>query len=100
MQAITPAALKLLALFLAAQTLIIFSGYLMFAMIGDINRKVSQENQISYWGGTFDKFRKVLVEHRKLYPGRHLATYFKICVFAGMALFALFAWSIGIFGGN
>lgn len=44
-----------LVFFLAAQGFVILSGFIVFAMIGEVNRKLPDERRISYLFGHYSK---------------------------------------------
>jgi hypothetical protein len=93
----TPSLLRALGLFSAAVTLILFSGFLTFAMIGEINRKVPDSERISYLFGHPAKYLRILREYRRLYPVGHLRLYFHISFFTGVAFLVGSAWFLGFF---
>jgi hypothetical protein len=88
-----------LLMFLFAISCIMFSGFLMFAMIGQINRKVSDRNQISYLWGHPAKYFRIYSDYRRLYPEGQLLLVYKVVLYSGFGLLALFAlcWRIGVF---
>lgn len=94
----TPGVTREILLFLAAQGFIIASGYMMIVMIGEVNRKLPEKEQISYLFSTYAKFSKVLSEYRRFYPGGPLATSFRLCLILGMLCLIAFAWQFGFFG--
>jgi len=93
----TPNLLTALIMFLAAQTCIIVSGFLVFAMIGEINRQVSEDQRIAYLGGDVVKFGKIFREYRRLYPGGRLAFYSNLTAALAMFLMLAAAWQFGVF---
>lgn len=93
----TPDLLQGFALFSVALTFILFSGFLTFAMIGEINRKMPDTEKIPYLLGHPAKYFKILREYRRLYPAGHLKLYFHICFFIGVAFLISSAWSLGFF---
>lgn len=84
--------------FALATTCILASGYVMFAMIGEINRRLPEEQRVSYLFGHFGKFTKVTSEYRRLYPDGRLLSLYRAFLFLGIALLIAFAWRIGMFG--
>jgi len=93
----TPNLVRSLWLFLAAQTFILLSGFAMFAMIGEVNRRTPDEQRISYLFGHFTKYVRVVREYRRLYPRGHLGLYFKLCFAVGLGLLVGSGWEIGLF---
>ncbi len=86
---------KALVFFLASQTFILASGFLMFAMIGEINRKLPDEQRISYLLGYPSRYLRVFREYHRLYPGGHLKLGFHVSFFLGVALLLASAWDLG-----
>jgi hypothetical protein len=93
----TPNLTRAVWLFLISQTFILLSGYLMFAMIGEVNRKTAETQRVSYLLGYLAKYAKVLREYRRLYPGGRLALYFSFCLAVGLAMLTASAWQLGMF---
>jgi hypothetical protein len=75
----------------------VISGLLLFAMIGEINRKLRDEEQIPYFLGRFDKPLRVLREYRRLYPRGRLSLFYLLSVFVAVPLLLAAAWAIGFF---
>jgi hypothetical protein len=92
----TPNLGRALWFFLGAQTFLLASGFLMFAMIGDVNRAAANGKRISYLLGHFPKYVKVLREYRRLYPAGRLTLYFKLSLAIGLALLIGSAWQVGL----
>lgn len=55
-------------LFGGALTSVILSGMFNLMMIGEINRKKAQQEQVSYFGYTPVKAVRIVSEYRRLYP--------------------------------
>jgi hypothetical protein len=53
----------------------IWSGFITSAIIGEINRKLSEKDQISYLWGHYPKYRRIKYEYRRLYPNGRLWLY-------------------------
>jgi hypothetical protein len=74
------------------------ANMLILMMIGEINRKTSEERLISYFGYTLSKVVRIFREYRSAYPEGKLHVY----TFAAIALavFSMlsFAISFGIIG--
>ena len=86
-----------LSLFVAAQTLILLSGFVLFAIIGEVNRRVPDEQRFSYLWGHFSKYVAILREYRRLYPAGRLSMYFKVSLSSGFILLLGAAWQLGLF---
>ena len=93
-----PNFIRAVLLFLAAQTFVLASGFMMFSMIGEVNRRQTDQHRISYLFGHFGKYVRVLREYHRLYPTGRLGVYFKISLALGLALFVASAWQLGLFG--
>jgi hypothetical protein len=59
---------------------LLYSNFIMFMMIGEVNRKKPDEGTISYFGFTYGKLSKILTEYRHLYPQGKLHLYWKVCL--------------------
>ncbi len=70
----------------------------MFAMIGEINRRLPDEQKVSYLFGHFGKFAKISSEYRRLYPDGRLLQLYRALLLLGITLLIAFAWRIGMFG--
>jgi hypothetical protein len=86
------------ALFVVSVSLLLCSGFLMFAMIGEVNRKLPDQEQISYLGGHPGKYMTIIREYRRLYPEGRLTMYLWTSVLLGFALLAVSAVVFGFFG--
>lgn len=89
----------LAGLFLTATSCLVSAGFVLFAMIGEVNRKLPEQNQISYLFGHSDKYSYIHKEYRRLYPKGRLLLYLKILLATGFGLLLVFAWRFGMFGG-
>jgi hypothetical protein len=56
----------------AGISLIITSGFIFYAMIGKVNRKLPDNEQIGYIGFYPAKVFRITAEYRRLYPHSHL----------------------------
>ena len=86
-----------LSLFVAAQTLILVSGFVLFAIIGEVNRRLSDQQQFSYLWGHFSKYVDIFREYRHLYPAGRLDLYCKVFLACGFILLLGSAWKLGLF---
>ncbi len=94
----TPHDYLLIGLLSTAISCIIGAGFVQFAMIGEINRKLPEKDQISYLFGYSEKYQRIFREYRRLYPNGRLILYFKTLLWMGFGLLAVFAWQFGMFG--
>ncbi len=72
--------LSVVTLLAAAGTCALLGGFATFAMIGEINRKLSEHDQVSYLGGSYSKFDYVLREYKRQYPKGRLDSVFMLLV--------------------
>jgi hypothetical protein len=56
-------------------TLVIACSFLLFAMVGRVNERLSNENKFGYLGWRIGKLSDLLREYRRLYPEGRLATF-------------------------
>jgi len=73
------------------------SAFVLFAMIGEVNRKVPDQRRISYLFGYFNKYLLIFREYRRLYPDGRLAVYCYLLSLIALTLFVVSAWQIGLF---
>jgi hypothetical protein len=88
-----------LLIFLTAVSCIIGAGFLSFAMIGEINRKLPENEQISYYGGHLGKFLKIRNEYRRLCPKGRLVFLYDVVFYSGLGLLGILALGsrLGVF---
>jgi hypothetical protein len=89
--------IRALVLFLASQSFVLASSLVFFAMVGEVNRKVPEEQRISYLFWHFNKYRALLRQYRRLYPSGRLALYSFVLIGIGICLFLASAWQFGFF---
>jgi hypothetical protein len=77
---------------------IIGANFVLFAIIGEINRRLPELDRISYLFGHYEKYRHIFNEYRRLYPNGRLLLWFKLLLCLGFGLLAIFAWQFGMFG--
>jgi hypothetical protein len=65
---------SVLILFAAAISLIIGANLVLYAMIGEVNRKLPENQQIGYLGFYPSKAFRITREYRRFYPDGHLNT--------------------------
>jgi hypothetical protein len=67
--------------FCIAMTGLFLANMFLTMMIGEINRKRQEGNQVSYFGFTFPKMLRIFGEYRRLYPERHLLHIYALAAF-------------------
>jgi hypothetical protein len=72
--------------FAAGGTLIIVSAFILYAMIGKVNRRLPEDEQIGYVGFYPAKAFRIAREYRRLYPHSYLNTLRIILNVLGFAL--------------
>jgi hypothetical protein len=85
-----------LILFLACSSCIL-SAFLLWQEIGEINRKLPDTQQISYWGMHPAKMAKVKSEYRRLYPSGKIDLMRRIFQYVGFAFMGLLLIPLGFF---
>jgi hypothetical protein len=86
-------------IFLSAISCMIWAGFVTFAIIGEINRKLPEKDQISYLWGYPAKSRRINDEYRRLYPTGRLLFYGRalVCAAFGFLLALALGWRFGVF---
>ena len=72
----------------------LISSFLLWQEIGEVNRKLPDDQQISYFWGSPEKIQRIKKEYKRLYPNgkiERLSAAFQIAAFAFMILGAV-AW--------
>jgi hypothetical protein len=85
-----------IVLFLVGQTFVLVSGFIMYAMIGEVNRKLPDGQRVGYLFGYYGKYRRIFREYQRLYPNGRLGLYCKITAALGMASAAACIWLFGL----
>jgi hypothetical protein len=67
-------------LFCVSITGIFLGNMFQLMMIGEVNRKRPDGDQISYFGHHYFKTKRILGEYRKLYPEGAIHVYLLICI--------------------
>jgi hypothetical protein len=75
-----------ICLFLTGVSCAIFGNLLLYVIVGRINEKVPENQKVSYLGWHPDKYRRVLKEHRRLYPESRSRLYLHLLTWGGFAL--------------
>ena len=77
-------------LFLSGISCIIKANFIEFAMIGEINRKLPEADQISKAWRYPGKHSKVQSEYRRFYPEGRLLSQYRTILYSGLVLLSLF----------
>ena len=91
---ISPAAI---VLFCSACTCAILSAFFLWQEIGEVNRKMSDSEQISYWGMHPAKMAKIKQEYRRLYPSGKIDLVRRTLQYAAFAFAVLLLIPLGFF---
>jgi hypothetical protein len=86
-----------LVLFAFAQACVVVAGYLQWIIIAEVNRKLPDAEQISYFLGYPGKYFKILREYRRLYPEGRLPALSGLAFGAGLLFMLAAAWAFGFF---
>lgn len=77
------------ALFCLACSCAILSSFFLWQQIGEINRKLPDNEQISYWGMHPFKMATIRREYKRLYPSGRIDLLRRSFQYAGFALLVL-----------
>jgi hypothetical protein len=77
-------------LFLSGVSCLIKANYIMFDMIGEINRNLPEADQFSKALRYPGKNSKVQSEYRRLYPEGRLSSQYRVVLYSGVVLLFLF----------
>jgi hypothetical protein len=89
--------LPTLAFLSGALTFTMLSALLLYMMIGQVNRKLPNEEQIPYLFMYPGKVRRIKQEHRRFFPESRMNTLRVACNALAALLAAALAWRVGIF---
>jgi hypothetical protein len=84
-------------LFCLAFSCAILSAFFLWQQIGEINRKLADNEQISYWGMHPVKMAKIKREYRRLYPSGKIDLVRRIFQYASFACLVLLLIPLGFF---
>lgn len=84
-------------LFAGAATAMISSGFLLYAMIGEVNRKLSDADRVPYFRMYPGKVAKVKREYKRFYPNSRMPVVRLVLNALGIILMIIFAVELGIF---
>jgi hypothetical protein len=76
------------------------SGVIFTQEIGEVNRKLPDDQQISYWGIYTEKFLKIKQLYKHFYPNGWLHRLRFIFEIVGFVLLAVAAYTSGFFRGG
>ena len=87
----------MVGLLLTAISCVVGANFVLFAMIGEINRKLRDDQRISHLWFHPAKYMRIYNEYRRLLPSGRYLIYYKVLLYSGFALLAVFAWRLGMF---
>lgn len=76
---------------------LVASGALMYQEIGEVNRKLPDNQQISYLLFYSEKVSRIKREHKRLYPQSSIDRFRVVFQIVGLALMLLAALASGVF---
>ena len=86
-----------LGLFAGAVSLALLANFLVYIMVGEVNRKLPDDKQIRYLFWYPGKLDEVKGLYRQFYPGSRLVLAFHVCGVLSLLLLLAFAWKFGFF---
>lgn len=86
-----------IVLFCLACSCALLSAFLLWQEIGEINRKLPDDQQISYWGIHPIKMAKIKREYKRLYPSGRIDLVSRIFQYAAFVFFVLLLIPLGFF---
>jgi len=89
--------LPAIVLFCLAFSCAILSSFLLWQEIGEINRKLPDAEQISYWGMHPTKMARIKREYKRLYPSGKIDLMRLIFQYAMFAFLVLLLIPLGFF---
>jgi hypothetical protein len=84
-------------LFCLACSCAILSAFFLWQQIGEINRKLPDTEQISYWGMHPVKMARIKREYKRLYPSGRVDFLRRILQYAAFAFLVLLLIPLGFF---
>ena len=84
-------------LFCSACSCGLLSTFFLWQQIGEINRKLPESEQISYWGMHPIKMAKIKREYRRLYPSGRIDLLRRIFQYAAFGFMVLLLIPLGFF---
>jgi hypothetical protein len=98
MPAVIPFSSSALALFAAAVSFGAMGNLLLFVVVGEVNRKLPEDQQVGYFFWYPGKVNRVITLYRQHYPRGRLLLYYRGCLEVAAVLCLAFAWRAGFFG--
>jgi hypothetical protein len=98
MPAVIPFSPGALALFGAAVSFVATANLLLFVVVGEVNRKVPEDQRVEYFLWYPGKVNRVTALYRQHYPRGRLLFYYRGCLGVAAALGLAFVWRAGFFG--
>jgi hypothetical protein len=95
---ITERAITGIVALLVAVTGAVLANIVLLMMVGEINRRRSEGDEVSYFGFTFPKMQRIFAEYRSLYPSGRLNLYALLAFAVAMAGLVITGVCIGIIG--
>jgi hypothetical protein len=75
----------------------ILSSFFLWQQIGEINRKLPDNEQVSYWGMHPVKMARIRREYKSLYPSGRIDLIRRLLEYAATAFFVLLLIPLGFF---
>ena len=76
---------------------LVLSGYFFVQEIAEVNRKLPEDKQISYWWMYMDKYTRIRDEYKHLYPRGRIHMFYNVFQIVGFALLLLALFAAGAF---
>jgi hypothetical protein len=73
------------------------SGFCLMQEIGEVNRRLPDDQQISYWEMYSDKYAKIRGEYKRLYPHGRIHSVGRAFEIAAFVFFLLGVFAAGFF---
>jgi hypothetical protein len=89
--------LPAMVLFCLACSCAILSAFFLWQQIGEINRKLPDNERISYWGMHPLKMAKIKIQYKRLYPSGKIDLLRRILQYTAFAFLALLLIPLGFF---
>jgi len=76
---------------------LVLSGFLFVQEIGEVNRRLLEDQQVSYWWTYVEKYTKIRDEYKRLYPSGRIHMFSNVFEIAGFTLLVLALIAAGFF---
>ena len=73
------------------------SGFLLTQEVGEVNRKLPEDRQISYWWWNPERYRRLKNEYKRLYPSGRIHKTAMVVEITGFVFWLLAAIAAGFF---